>query len=454
MLNTIVEALRSGSVSRLFDSMVDQFNQLVGRIGRMYSDGVEREVYVVEQSPKIDKRERQVLNQLVTKMRLTQSNIEDLSKENETELNILEEKINSIKTNLNEIWDNLKNMYSDHNMKATNVSYFLERLDFIDPKQIRMTASELQTQLNKLWRDLSRNLMQTVDRVDLNLKRLTKQTLLRSNQRNDDIDIVRKKVNGTDQLIERERTEELEKANLKVQDSSADLQTETFDPIKSSRKLERLNRLSKLIEPVNSHSNLLSNNVNMSYLINSSLNKDKIPLTRYLRNVDRLQAESEKVLNNDLKKLINHRSKLAKLQMTNDTNDDEDDANSSTGSSNEPNDSNSSSSSGSSSSSEDDLKPGELDFENESQLKRFTNMLRNQFNQSLTQFTNYWRSIGAKINEHRKNFNQTNAGRKLNFDPFGFRNKDKDLDQDAFYSPNDEHFDESDFISSYYSHNC
>ena len=84
-------------------------------------------------------------------------------------------------------------------------------------------------------------------------------------------------------------------------------------------------------------------------------------------------------------------------------------------------------------------------------------MLRGQFNQSITQFTNYWRNLGKKIDEHRRNFNnQTGAGRKLNFDPFGFRfgKQPSDLDQDAFYADDHGLNGYSDYSSSFYSPSC
>lgn len=486
------------SFSQLFLNLFRSLTtHLAGNIGRMYKEGVEREVtYVIEKDPKMGSRERLVLNDLVDKMRLTQSNIEQLANlqtnASTVELSALEEKINSIKTNLNEIWTNMKTSYSDLHAKSTNVSYVLDRLDFLDPKQVKLAASELQTQLNKLWKDLSRNLMQTVDRIDMGVKRLTEQTVKEASRHlNKEVDLIKRKIsNATHESMG-------EKGNLQM---PADLMAERNGPERNgpernggefvnlsnrtrfdlilrgwSRRLANLNRLSNLIrgkfdedssdQPDGrsesgssssssaSHSNLVlkSEKTAGESADKEADNDDKVPLSRYLRSVDRLQAESERLFANDLKSLANVRfRKLAKLQEANDSSSDEDDMNGSNdGSDSSSDDSNGSSGDGS-------LEVALPDFQNETQLKKFTNMLRGQFNQSINQFTNYWRNLGKKINEHRRNFNnQTSAGRKLNFDPFGFRfGKQPDLDQDSFYGDDHGLNDYSDYSSSFYSHNC
>ena len=469
VLNTVVEALRGGDASRLIESIIDQFNQLVGRIGQMYSDGVEREVYVVDRNPsKVDSKDRIVIRDLVTKMKLTQSNIEQLAnRPNETELTAVEEKINSIKSNLNEIWANLKNMYSDYNQKSTNVTYILDRLDFLDPKQVQLTAGELQSQLNKLWKELSRNLMQTIDRVDLGVKKLTKQTL-KSRRLNDDVDLVGKTSNST-----HESTESGDSNGRLTNSTEFALLTSSSKKLMDLTRMlsgnlgeQQLNQLNQLKQTSNEQLSELESKRAFKQANEEDNSVDKMPLSRYLRSVDRLQMESEKLLNDDLKNLIKKPlGKLAKLQMLNDTETDEDDTNSNTNNnsndlnsatdSSDSNSSTDSTDSNSSTDSSDPIDPTELDFQNESQLKKFTNMLRGQFNQSISQFTNYWRGIGNKINEHRKNFNQT-TGRKLNFDRFNFRfGSRRDDDQDAAFYGSNEHLDDySDYSSSYNSPNC
>ena len=448
----------------------------------MYKDGVEREVtYVIEKDPKMSTRERLVLNDLVDRMRLTQTGIEQLAnlQTNETELTALEEKISSIKSSLNEIWTNMKNTYSDLHVKSTNVSYVLDRLDFLDPKQVKVAASELQTQLNKLWKDLSRNLMQTVDRIDLGVKRLTKQTIEEaSSHLSKDVDLIRRTIsNATHQSAMGE------KGNLEMSEAlngghsgewNGQTRTTEFAPNRNnrtrfdlmlrgwSRRLAKLNRLSSLIRGQvdgnldhhsASHSNMMSTEQSDKVATDND-NDDKVPLSRYLRSVDRLQAESEQLFAGELKNLANVRfRKLDRLQEANDSMSDEDDTNGS----NSSDDSNGSGDSNGSNDSDGPLDAAVPDFQNETQLKKFTNMLRGQFNQSITQFTNYWRNFGKKIDEHRRNFNnQTSAGRKLNFDPFGFRfgKQPSDLDQDTFYGDDHGLNDYSDYSSSFYSHNC